>query len=90
METGSIEDEAVYVSNAGLCYSIIGRTPEMQLFRIRDDGSFRFGYWGFNGEELIDHGMSHIGGVPRKHVLYSFTPLRQTIVLFCAALNNEL
>lgn len=38
-------------------------------------------YWGF-GLPLL--------GTSTIEKLYSFTPLRQTIILFCAAINNEL
>lgn len=47
------------------------------LFRPVEGKALKFGYWAFDGEhDALD--------------CRAFTPLRQTIVLFLAAMNNEL
>jgi hypothetical protein len=41
-------------------------------------------YWGFSGEK-VNRNLT-----TAEDIQYAFTPLRQTIVLFCACLNGEL
>lgn len=45
-------------------------------------------YWGFTGESYTwSFFLSHS---EKNEIVYSFSPLRQNIVLFLAAMNNEL
>jgi hypothetical protein len=81
MEKGEITNDP-YMSWTpnGLCYSPLA-TFEMFALFTPDHAS---GYWGHNGMEVRDHELSSY------QQEREFTPLRQTIVLFCAAINNEL
>lgn len=75
----------------GLCFTAPlsnKRNNLVDIFEPIEKGK-QYGFWGYNGEELYcenwpDHGISE------RQLRYGFTPLRQTIVLFCAAINNEL
>lgn len=73
---------------AGLCYCAARRLISKKLldiiepsfeddFNLRNEG-LSFGYWS-SGLLLND-----------SNKFFQFTPLRQTIVLFMAAMNNEL
>lgn len=75
-----------YMPTNGMCYFFSGNLKEtVQMFQKWCDMFGYNWYWGYDGEAriLLD---------PNKHFDYAhkFTPLRQTIVLFCAAINNEL
>lgn len=54
------------------------------------------GYWAYDGEPLsADAGINMQRDIDRRIITrddarHEFTPLRQTIVLFLAAMNNEL
>lgn len=53
------------------------------------------GYWGYDGEPISSH-VAHVDnacakkGITITQAGESFTPFRQTIVLLCAAINDEL
>lgn len=79
IETGSIKGEVanwvIRAGAGGLCLSSIRHRRTFKLF-----GNNKSNYWGYG---------KGYGRISCK-VMYDFTPLRQTIVLLCAALNNEL
>lgn len=66
--------------NTGLCFCIPSYDGSFLdlMSPLRDEWSFF--YWG--------SGLSVDDGYQKR--AYEFTELRQTIVLFCAAMNNEL
>jgi hypothetical protein len=74
------------IPDCGLCNSL----DDMDLIPLFEPNGneilnedVRFGYWGYNGENELDN------SVDQNDRAYKFTPLRQTIVLLCAAMNNE-
>jgi len=69
----------------GLCNSTKYRDRVLlNLFAPYDNKWRNLFYWGFNGNLKIDHGHD------TQERRYSFSPIRQTIVLLMAAMNNEL
>lgn len=74
------------MSHSGLCQTPIGKIPILldlfepsdKMLESMDWRNLSLGWWA--SELRMDD--------PKKH--YTFTPLRQTIVLFCAAINGEL
>lgn len=72
--------------DAGLCNSVPASCKESVLLfepsdEIKDElerNDLAFGFWGYEG---------HVGDVEKR---LSFGDFRQTIVLFCAAINSEL
>lgn len=71
----------------GLCFSLLD--AELDLFAPpgwynREIGYNEYDewYWGYNGDKQ--------SGESDNERRFAFTPLRQTIVLFLAAMNNEL
>lgn len=81
METGYIEDSKSpkRTGEGGLCNTVIGN--KMEIFNPADpaDANYRV-YWGYGDQEDTNF----------RNLCYEFTPLRQTIVLLLAAMNNEL
>lgn len=79
--------ESREIPSCGLCHSFNDMNPlpifEPTYTEIPNE-DVRRGYWGYNGENVLDESVSS------NYRAYTFTPLRQTIVLFCAAINNEL
>lgn len=73
-------------STGGLCYSAPNLDRDLIWFFQPD---YAFGFWGYNGDELYAEDYEQ-HGISEMQLRYGFTPLRQTIVLFCAAINNEL
>lgn len=70
----------------GLCHSI----TDHKYLDLFDDG--RGGYWAYY-TEYYDHPIytqDIKDAVLRRELCYAFNPLRQNIVLFLAAMNNEL
>jgi len=67
------------IPNDGLCNSL----DYSEEFRLYFANNLR-GYWGYNGEST--HNLCEID----PEGPYKFTPLRQNIVLFLAAMNGEL
>ena len=79
MKQGRIPHKSKYGCDGGLC-SIFGNDKKFQLLHpTMDELEYRriWGYWGLDE----NYGDLHIN---------SFAPLRQTIVLLMAAMNNEL
>lgn len=73
----------------GLC-NAIQRPSELWLFRPCNEG-----YWAYDGEHFpsqFPYFMCALKsrGVTEYEAKYLFTPLRQTILLFMAAMNDEL
>ena len=74
---------------SGLC-SCLNAKAERELNHLfkpnsRDwDGS----YWAYDGKDR--NFLNNYGDRSKRSVLFKFTPLRQNIVLFLAAMNNEL
>jgi hypothetical protein len=62
--------------DAGLCF-VFGNDD---LFNSMFAYQMECFYWGYNGTDKYN----------RNKVAFTFTPMRQTIVLFLAAMNNEL
>lgn len=81
METGKLPDE-------GLCYSFnaIDRANNLGLFYELHPEYGSSWYWAY-GEDYVWRGLTR---AEEDVIMYTFTPLRQTIVLFCAAINGEL
>lgn len=75
------------IPDCGLCNSLDDLNP-LSLFAPDTTEipniDIREGYWAYNGENELDT------SVAQDVRAYTFTPLRQTIVLFCACINNEL
>jgi hypothetical protein len=65
----------------GLCSTEISRHEVFTT--INPD---KFGYWGHS----VGYNLPRKKQTSAEDLKYAFTPLRQTIVLFCAAINNEL
>lgn len=77
METGKIE------GYGGLCHAFPG--SEIGLF----EAIGYWGYWADKGDTVIL--TQNVNDLEKKNaLLYEFTPLRQTVVLFLAAMNDEL
>jgi hypothetical protein len=75
----------------GLCYTAPlsnERNNLVELFEPYNTDS-KYGFSGYNGEGLYCENWT-VHGIPEKQLRYGFSPLRQTIVLFCACINNEL
>lgn len=84
MKTGKLLDE----HPNGLCYEPGFRSGAMELFEPTDEDSYKYGtnaYWA-SGYDYIEWDDPEL----RKDAIGGFTPLRQTIVLFLAAMNGEL
>lgn len=79
-QTGLLPHDGNYRLRAnGLCNVVVdGRLlGDHRLFKLFIPDNTSLGYWGFGGKSDTLDG-------------YTFTPLRETIVLFMAAMNNEL
>jgi len=78
METGEIEQN-------GLCASLDFDTIE----EVFDPEGKLGGYWGYDGRAIygIEHNKYYLS---YRELTREFTSLRQTIVLFLAAMNDEL
>lgn len=72
----------------GLCREFKNIDEEEALNFLSKYGESQPGYWAFNGETnpSIDFG----GTLTLYELSRTYTPLRQTIVLFCAVINDEL
>lgn len=70
----------------GLCNSLPENDALFQLMTPLDEYKY-LAYWGFNGE--MRYRRSY-GLAINEEIWNSFTPLRQNIILFMAALNGEL
>lgn len=68
----------------GLCQTFRDRKASINLFSPFNDSEYDSWYWGYDGSRKGDR---HITDDAYRT---EFTPLRQTIVLFLAAMNNEL
>ena len=81
METGRIKDAHNYGPSGGLCNTIIGHRT-MKIFEPTDSDFIEYNihtlFWGHGGSSCD----------PKR--VYSFSELRQTIVLLLAAMNDEL
>lgn len=81
MAEGSIQsqttDYAKRVGIGGLCYTWIA---ELEAFKLIEISTLT--YWGYSED--------YCGGNDDDEIRFNFTSLRQTIILFCAAINNEL
>lgn len=96
MEVGEIPDK-------GLCLTVLpALSPDFNLF-IPDSSEFpehyerapvTGGFWAYDGDPLgaFNFAISDCRkrGITTSDAYCSFTPMRQTIVLFCAAMNDEL
>ena len=67
--------------NRGLCGCI--SDPLLDFFSEAHPDFGRSWYWGYDGNHYSEKGTG-------DEVHFAFTPLRQNIVLFMAAMNNEL
>lgn len=85
MEAGRITERHPCRTTGGLCSSEIGTEGDLCLFIPDDEDDCKHpdGYWAY--DELAGDLQPSL--FQRQ---YEFTPLRQTIVLFLAAMNNEL
>jgi hypothetical protein len=82
MKTGRIEHYLGHKPN-GLCNTEISSCDLFQLFVPEESTVDGNAYWasGISGDEYANN---------RERCTAEFTPLRQNIVLFMAAMNNEL
>jgi len=48
------------------------------------------GYWGYDGRNLLPMFEFNTSKEEADEIRYKFTPLRQNLILFLAAMNNEL
>lgn len=86
METGTLPC-------GGLCFSL--DSGLLGFFKPVDnnnpdlvDRKQKASYWGYDGK--VRDFTNNYGGISMDTARHEFTPLRQTIVLFLAAMNNEL
>ena len=77
MKTGKISD-------TGLCYALPNGHTIMNL-NFKPDGYD--GLWGYDGTPYMSYNLTD---ELYQVIAYDFTPLRQNIVLFLAAMNGEL
>ena len=76
--------EAGRMPSGGLCGEFSGD----ELFNLMKP-DYPIGFWGYDSEGFWTiHFPNH--NSDSSIIEKSFSPLRQTIVLFCAAMNNEL
>ena len=68
----------------GLCYCF-DHNEDIKLFYPPSDN----GFWGYDGRNIPGLYFKEFGVSPYD-LRFAFTPLRQNIVLFLAAMNNEL
>lgn len=85
-KTGKLEDSPHDArGQGGLCNTVIGREA-LEIFEPDNEYMVRYTvdtvYWG--------HGHNNKSFIELKELAYDFTPLRQTIVLLLAAMNDEL
>ncbi len=72
----------------GLCDSVPSDNIKLlKLFQPKREFK-EADYWAFDGNHRSF--WNEYGGLDAYHVMFTFTPLRQTIVLLLAAMNNEL
>jgi hypothetical protein len=69
----------------GLCGSLPDNEEMSTIFEDNGMG----GYWGYNGKNVFSSDIWHDDKI-FDDTVYTFTPLRQNIVLLLAAMNNEL
>lgn len=77
------------IPGIGLCNSLKGdmRKRLDKVFKPQSWSEYAGvsdGYWGYSGSRL------DLLNLPMMRVRFEFTPMRQTIMLFLAAMNNEL
>lgn len=86
IETGSIKGEVDPKTGlpGGLCSTKLNKKL-ISLFEPGED--LRWDYWAYTGGRVT---LPVILDVGIDAVVFTFTPMRQTVVLFCAAINNEL
>jgi len=86
MKNGIMHRAVGAKTDGGLCSTVVGPTELFRLMvptNINGEPDYdEIGYWGA-GDDYEDW-----TDIYKRQWL--FTPLRQTIVLFCAAMNNEL
>jgi hypothetical protein len=91
MEAGRIPKEGFDSIWGGMCAISLFKTDEFKLFipqTFDELGPYQAnnkphgGYWGYDGYETNEADMYQRA--------FTFSPLRQNIVLFLAAMNNEL
>lgn len=68
-----------FTSDEGLCNSLPDDKYTSQLLSLFRPYGISYIYWGYGEENANTY-----------DVINKFTPLRQTIILFMAAINNEL
>lgn len=83
MKTGKLPEADACNSNpwGGLCQASDKKIISKELLNLFEPLDCTFGWWGV-GDKQIKYTL--------LERLEAFTPLRQTIVLFMAAINNEL
>lgn len=74
----------------GICSSFENDTHLFELLYMFSGYTSEWGtnwYWGYNGDVY-----KWVGADPKKQdkIMYTFTPMRQNIILLCAAINGEL
>lgn len=79
------------MQSGGLCHNL---SAGISLFRPGKLSKHKDSYWGFDGEPNsfgdFPAYFNGYNGLNSSDVRFSFSPLRQNIVLFLAAMNNEL
>lgn len=87
MKTGQMYDN---YGIGGMCGAFLGveKRNDRSILDLLSPGLDE-GYWGYDGRRLYEEDCKKLG-ITRDDLLYKFTPLRQTIILFCAAINGEL
>jgi len=73
---------------AGLCCNLYPR--QYEKFRNLYITNRMSGYWGYDGRNLLPLFDIKISKEKADEIRYKFTPLRQNLILFLAAMNNEL
>lgn len=85
METGIMPLRTDSPALGGLCGSPIGESELFQLFTPPVESHLGHIHWGYSGDADYD---GNVEGW--NNVRYRFTPFRQTVVVFMAAMNGEL
>lgn len=77
------------IPRGGLCGSLQERGQKNHELSIFAEYSHDWdgAYWGYDGDF---YNWDEITTTKQREIAFSFTPLRQNIVLFLAAMNNEL